>query len=156
MRRTDREITDADAIRAFLAAEQILRVAFCDDGEIYIVPVNYGFLCENGQYRFYFHGAKAGRKYTLSQQNPTVGFEIDGRYALIPAETACGHSAEFMSVIGTGTLCIIEDSEEIAAGLRAVMQQATGRTDWDFDAAALSKTAVFRLDVQHMTCKAKR
>ena len=76
MRRNDREITDRQVIAAFLSAEQILRVAFYDDGDIYIVPVNYGWCEENGRICFYFHGAKAGRKYTLAQQTPKVGFEM--------------------------------------------------------------------------------
>lgn len=155
MRRSDREITDAAQIADFLEKEQIIRVAFYDSGEIYIVPVNYGYHCENGQYCFYYHGAKAGRKYALAEQNPSVGFEIDGRYALVNAETACGHSAQYMSVIGTGTVCIVKDAAEKERGLRCLMQQTTGNAEWDFDAAVMQKTAVFRLDVQTMTCKAK-
>ena len=42
MRRKDREVTSKAAIEAFVAKEQILRIAFYDDGDIYIIPVNYG------------------------------------------------------------------------------------------------------------------
>ena len=87
-----------------------------------IVPVNYGYLYENGKYSFYFHGAKAGRKYELSKSEPKVGFEIDGKYKLLESETACDFSAAFQSVIGTGML---------------------------------EAVAVFRLDVDKMSCKAK-
>ena len=44
MRRSDREITDKKVIEKFISEEQILRIAFFDDGDIYIVPVNYGYL----------------------------------------------------------------------------------------------------------------
>ena len=155
MRRNDREITDKEAIAAFLSAEQILRVAFYDNGDIYIVPVNYGYCEENGCIRFYFHGAKAGRKYTLAGQTPHVGFEIDGRYALIPAEKGCGHSAKYQSVIGNGTLQIVTDPEERLKGLSCIMQQATGKADWDYNPAVLEKTAVFRLDAEALTCKSR-
>ena len=77
MRRIDREVTDKTAIEEFIKKEQILRVAFYEDGEIYIVPVNYGYTRENDRYSFYFHGAMAGRKYELSKSGPAVGFEID-------------------------------------------------------------------------------
>ena len=50
MRRKDREITDKNRIEEFIATEQILRVAFYDDGEIYIVPVNYGSLMNESIY----------------------------------------------------------------------------------------------------------
>ena len=66
MRRSDREITDKNKIQELITREQILRVAFYDKGEIYIVPVNYGFVYEDEKYTFYFHGAKAGRKFELS------------------------------------------------------------------------------------------
>ena len=153
MRRSEREVTDAAQIASFLDGEKVLRVAFYDDGDIYIVPVNYGLVKENGQYCFYFHGAKAGRKYGLAQASPRVGFEIDGQYALIESESACGHSASYMSVIGTGTLHLVDDAAECIAGLNAVMRQATGRGDWDFPESAVSRTAVFRLDVEKMSCK---
>ena len=67
MRRNDREITDNSVIESFIAKEQIIRIAFCDNGDIYIVPVNYGYINDNGKYCFYFHGAKAGRKYELAK-----------------------------------------------------------------------------------------
>ena len=155
MRRNDREITDKQAIAAFLSAEQILRVAFYDSGDIYIVPVNYGFCEENGRICFYFHGAKAGRKYTLAQQTPKVGFEIDGRYRLLPAETGCGHSASFQSVTGIGILHLVTAPEELQKGLSCIMRQATGKADWTYDAAVLERTAVFRLDAETLSCKAK-
>ena len=43
MRRRDREITDKNAIAEFIAKEQIIRIAFYEEGDIYIVPVNYGY-----------------------------------------------------------------------------------------------------------------
>ena len=73
MRRRDREITDENAIAEFIAKEQILRIAFYDKGDIYIVPVNYGYSVGE-QYTFYFHGAKAGRKYELAKKYITYRY----------------------------------------------------------------------------------
>ena len=155
MRRNDREITDQKAIEAFISGEAILRVAFYDQGEIYIVPVNYGYLIADGRYSFYFHGACAGRKFELAGTEPSVGFEIDGRYKLLEGETACRYSAAFQSVTGTGKLHLVEEREEKRRGLDTVMRQATKKADWDYDDKVLERTAVFRLDVGKMSCKAK-
>ena len=155
MRRNDREITDEKAIEAFIAGEQILRVGFYDEGEIYIVPVSYGYICEKGSYAFYFHGAKAGRKYGLAKASPLVGFEIDGNYKLIEGETACRYSASFQSVIGTGRLSLVEGSEERIAGLNVIMKQAARKDSWTHDEKTLEATAVFRLSVEKLSCKAK-
>ena len=137
MRRNDREITDSEQIKSFIS------------------PVNYGFSADDTGYTFYFHGAKAGRKYELAQACPSVGFEIDGRYELVSADTACGHSAKFCSVIGTGVLSLIEGSEEKKATLEYVMKQAAGRTGLEYSEEVLSRTAVFKIEVKTMSCKAK-
>lgn len=155
MRRSDREITDKKMIEEFIAKEQILRVAFCDNGDIYIVPVNYGYSFESDKYVFYFHGAKAGRKYELSKLEPSVGFEIDGKYRLLESESACDFSAAFQSVIGTGTLQLVEDKEEKRRGLNAIMKQTTQKAEWDYEDKMMDAVAVFRLDVDKISCKAK-
>ena len=155
MRRKDREITDSSSIEAFIAKEKILRIAFYDNGDIYIVPVNYGYINDNGKYRFYFHGAKAGRKYELAKASPKVGFEIDGNYELLKADIACNFSAKFQSVIGTGVLSLVEDNHEKIKGLNTLMKQTTSRHEWNYDDEMLNGVAVFRLDVEKLSCKAK-
>ncbi|MBE6844142.1 MAG: pyridoxamine 5'-phosphate oxidase family protein [Ruminococcus sp.] len=155
MRRSDREIKDLNLIEKFIAKEQILRIAFYDDGDIYIVPVNYGYVYENNCFRFYFHGAKAGRKFELSQKKPKIGFEIDGNYELTDGDIACDYSAKFQSVIGTGTLGIVDDKDEKILGLNKLMKQTTGNERWSYSDEMFRVTAIFRLDVDKMSCKAK-
>lgn len=154
MRRKDKEITDKRIIEEFIAKEQVLRIAFYDEGEIYIVPINYGYVFDE-QYSFYFHGAKAGRKYELAKGKPGVGFEIDGNYLLLESEKACDFSAAFQSVVGTGILSLVEDKAEKVLGLNAIMKQATTREEWHYSNEMLNTVAVFRLDVDKLSCKAK-
>lgn len=155
MRRKDREIKDKALIEQFIAKEQIIRIAFYDNGDLYIVPLNYGFIYENDKYVFYFHGAKAGRKFELSKSSPMVGFEIDGEYELLQADVACNYSAKFQSVIGTGRLSIIEDFEEKIKGLNALMNHMSGKSEWDYSKYMVDAVAVFRLEVDKLSCKAK-
>lgn len=155
MRRNDREIKDKALIEQFIAKEQIIRIAFYDNGDLYIVPLNYGFIYENDKYVFYFHGAKAGRKFELSKSSPMVGFEIDGEYELLQADVACDYSAKFQSVIGTGRLSIIEDYEEKIKGLNALMNHISGKSEWDYSKNMVDAVAVFRLEVDKLSCKAK-
>lgn len=155
MRRNDREVSDKDEIVKFISEQQIIRVGFADDGEVYIVPVNYGFEVCGDNFVFYFHGAKAGRKFELAKKSPDVGFEIDGGYQLIPSENACGYSAHFKSVIGNGRLVLIEDNDEKIHALDRIMVQVSGKCGWEFSGKMLDGTAVFRLEVRSLTCKAK-
>lgn len=155
MRRKDREITDKKVIEDFIKKEQILRVAFYDEGDIYVVPVNYGYSYDEN-YTFYFHGARAGRKYELAKKKPNVGFEIDGNYSLIEGQEACDYSATFQSVIGTGTLSLVDDNADKIKGLNAIMKQTTSKKDWHYSNEMLEAVAVFRLDVDKLSCKAKQ
>ena len=155
MRRNDREITDKTLIEQFIAKEQIIRIAFYDNGDLYIVPLNYGYTYENEKYVFYFHGAKAGRKYELSKASPNVGFEIDGAYELLEADAACDYSAKFQSVIGTGRLSIIENDEEKIKGLNALMNHISGKAKWDYSKEMVDAVAVYRLEAEKLSCKAK-
>ena len=153
MRRKDRAVNDPAEIAAFLEQEQLMRIGFADQDGVYIVPLNYGYTCENDHYTFWFHGAQAGRKYDLARKNPTVGFEIDGAYRVIPAESACGYSAAYQSVIGQGVFSIVTDPQEKIKGLTAVMRQVTKQTEWSFPEQQINAVAVFRLDVSEMSCK---
>jgi hypothetical protein len=61
-----------------------------------------------------------------------------------------------MSIIGNGTFSIAEDTAEKITGLEAVMKQATGKDNWDFAPERLNAVAVFRLDVDNISCKARK
>ena len=153
MRRKERQITDVSQIKDFILSEQILRVGFQDKDDIYIVPVNYGFIIEDEKYVFYFHGAKAGRKYELAKLNPKVGFEIDGKYSLVDGELACDYTAHFQSVIGNGILSLVENQEEKVLALNSIMKQTTQNSEWTYSKEMLNAVAIFRLDVENFSCK---
>ena len=153
MRRKERQITDVSQITDFILSEQILRVGFQDKDDIYIVPVNYGFIIEDEKYVFYFHGAKAGRKYELAKLNPKVGFEIDGKYSLVDGELACDYTARFQSVIGNGILSLVENLDEKVFALNSIMKQTTQNSEWTYSKEMLNAVAIFRLDVENFSCK---
>ena len=153
MRRKERQITDVSQITDFILSEQILRVGFQDKDDIYIVPVNYGFIIEDEKYVFYFHGAKDGRKYELAKLNPKVGFEIDGKYSLVDGELACDYTAHFQSVIGNGILSLVENQEEKVLALNSIMKQTTQNSEWTYSKEMLNAVAIFRLDIENFSCK---
>ena len=153
MRRKERQITDVSQITDFILSEQILRVGFQDKDDIYIVPVNYGFIIEDEKYVFYFHGAKAGRKYELAKLNPKVGFEIDGKYSLVAGELACDYTAHFQSVIGNGILSLVENLDEKVFALNSIMKQTTQNSEWTYSKELLNGVAIFRLVVENFSCK---
>lgn len=152
MRRKDREVTDKDAIEEIISRCTCCRIGFNDNGEVYIVPLNFGY--ETGEkYTFYFHGAKDGRKINLIKSCNEVGFEMDTNYLLKEADIACGYSARFQSIIGNGVVSFVENPDEKINALQKIMKHTTGKGDWTFDEKMLQAVMVFKLEVIKISCK---
>ena len=153
MRRKEREIVDAEKIEAIVKSSHCCRLGFNDDGEVCIVPLNFGYTIIDEQYIFYFHGAKQGRKMDIIKVNPNVGFELDANYQLTTADTAYAHSARFQSIIGTGTISLIEDDDAKKNALLQIMKQSTGKYDWELPDKMIKATGVFQMVVKKMSAK---
>ena len=155
MRRSDREVKDAARIIDVISRCRCCRLGFYDvsGGEVYIVPLNFGYDETSDGLVLYFHGAKEGRKLDLIRQNPQVGFEMYTEYTLHPADVACDWSAGFQSVIGTGTAAIVTDNEEKRRGLDRIMLHTTGKNGWTYSEQMLSAVCVFKVTVNTLSCK---
>lgn len=153
MRRKDREVTVPMRVADIVSRCTCCRIGFCDDGEVYIVPLNFGYEIKDDTYVFYFHGAKEGRKIELIKKSPNVGFEMDTDHLLHIADTACKYSTHYQSIIGNGVLRIVSEPEEKKQGLSLIMEHNTGKREWDFDEKMLDKVIVFKLVVYKMSCK---
>ena len=156
MRRKDREVTDPVRIADIISRCTCLRFGFQDEGEVYIVPLNFGYVVKDDSYVFYFHGAKEGRKTDLIRKNPKVGFEMDADfavYAMKDSDIACSYTARFQSIIGNGTVSMVSDIEEKKQGLSLIMEHNTGKQKWNFDEKMVDAAAVFKLEVTKMSCK---
>lgn len=157
MRRKDREVTDPVKIQEIMEHCDCCRIGFNDDGEVYIVPLNFGYKKVEDKYTLFFHGAGAGRKYELAQAKPNVGFEMDTNYLLHTngesADVACNYTARFQSIIGNGIFSIVDNDAEKLEGLQLLMFHATGKKDWDFEPMMFKMVTVFKLEVTKLSCK---
>lgn len=153
MRRADREVTDEKMIDDIICKSKICRIGFNDNGEVYIVPLNFGYVHEDGKRIFYFHSAKAGRKVELVRANPVVGFELDTSYELWEADIACNFSAGYQSVIGNGKISIVEDDALKENALTEIMATNTGKREWNFAPQMINAVAIFKLEVINISCK---
>jgi uncharacterized protein len=150
MRRADRELTDCSDIEKIIRSSQVCRLAMVDDGEPYIVPLNFGY----SDMTLYFHSAPEGRKIRLLRQVAKVCFEIDGEHELIQAESPCNWGMRYASVIGYGVPRFIEELEEKRAALSIIMAQFSDGA-FTFAEPAIAATAVFALDITTMSGKRK-
>lgn len=153
MRRKDREVTDESRIDGIIRRCSCCRLGFSDGGEVYIVPMNFGFVKRDGKRVFYFHSAKEGRKVELLKNGCDVGFEMDCGYELHPGEAPCDCYAEFSSIIGTGRAEIVTREDEKILGLQSLMKQAAGKENCEFRPEMLAAVCVFRLEIDKLSCK---
>lgn len=153
MRRKDREITDSGTIDGIITACDCIRLGIAAEGAPYVVPMNFGYCHTGEQAVFYLHCASEGRKLTLLADNPRVGFELDTNHLVHAAETGCGFSFRYQSVIGTGEITFVSDVSEKKEALRIIVSQYSQRSDWTFTDAQAAGVTVLRLAVAEMACK---
>ena len=80
-----------------------IRLGFVDGDEAYIVPLSFGFEAENGEFTFYVHGAKAGRRHTLAKKSGRVCVEADVCSGFVELEQG-SQTADYKSFIGYGEI----------------------------------------------------
>src|SRR5690242_19978663 len=108
MRRSDKEITDGDELRAILAAARVCRLAMCDGDRPYLVPLSFALDGDD----LVLHAAREGRKLEVLRRNPAVCFEVEEGVEVRPGPTACDFSQAYRSVIGFGEVEFVEDRAE--------------------------------------------
>lgn len=136
-------------IEAIMREAVVCRVALCDEGLPYIVPMNFGF----DEDAIYFHSAPEGRKIDIIKKHPLVCFEIDARTELVPGDKPCAWSMRYFSVIGFGEISILTGLQEKRRGLNVIMGKYEGRADYPFTARELKDLVILKLKINTMTGK---
>ena len=148
MRQAEREIRERCELEEVIRRAEVCRLAMVDEGEPYIVPMNFGYR----EGKLYFHCAREGRKLDILRSNPRVCFEMEGEAQIVRGEKPCQWTSRFESVIGWGEAVVITDKEGVEEGLQALMEHYTSGP-FHFDPRSLSLTAVIRVDVESMSGK---
>ena len=152
MTKRELQITDENQIRHILDAAKVLHLGMAVDNEPYVVPMNYGYTMEDGKLVLYLHSALQGKKLDMMRENPKVFFEMDCDLVPFEGEKPCQYGLGYSSVMGCGTVCIVEDVEEKIKAMAALMKTQTGK-DFSFNDRLVSIVAVIRIDVAEYTAK---
>ncbi len=152
MTRREREITDISEIVKILDRAKVLHLGLVDGDEPYVVPMNYGYILENGKLTLYLHGAKRGRKIDVMRANPKVFFEMECDIEPFEGEVACKHGISYSSVMGRGIAEIVEDVEIKKQALSLLMKEQTGR-HFDFEDKMTTFVSIIKIDVIEFTAK---
>ena len=150
--RREREVTDINEIRGILDRAKIVRVGMVDNGKPYVVPMNYGYVLEDGKLTLYLHGAKRGRKLDVLRKNPNVFIELDTDIVPFEGRTACHFGVCYSSVMGEGKAEIIEDADGKKQALTILMKTQTGK-DFVFDDQMVSVVTAIKITLDQFTAK---
>jgi len=169
MRRSDRVIADPARIESILRAATVCRLGFARENEPYVVPMSFGLsgsvteslephgsgfvTGQDRPLRLYFHGASGGRRMEMFTANPRVCFEAEGRTQIVRNPDPCEWTVHYESVIGYGEISIVTDSGEKRSGLRCIMEHHGARGEMEFPDGMISRTTVFRLEVEEISGK---
>jgi nitroimidazol reductase NimA-like FMN-containing flavoprotein (pyridoxamine 5'-phosphate oxidase superfamily) len=149
MRRKEKEITDLKIINDLFANSAVCRIAMVDNGEPYLLPLNYGYRDNT----LYIHSAAAGRKIEILKRNDRVCFEIEGPGTIVQHAEPCHWGTKARSLIGYGRVEIVTDLQEKQRGLDIIMAHH-GKTDPNvYDEKQLRAVVILKIPVESVACK---
>ena len=152
MTKRERQIFDPEQIRAILDTAGVLHLGLAVNNEPYVVPMNYGYIMEDGKLTLYLHSAVRGKKLDMIRENPRVFFEMDCDRVPFEGEKPCQYGLSYSSIMGRGTAVMVEDVEEKKKAMTILMKTQTQK-DFSFDDRLVSVVAVIRIDVSEYTAK---
>jgi nitroimidazol reductase NimA-like FMN-containing flavoprotein (pyridoxamine 5'-phosphate oxidase superfamily) len=154
MRRKDKEIVAAKDLLGILQKCKVCRLGMQQNGQPYVVPVNFGFVFEGGSLTLYLHSSNFGKKIEILKDNNKVCFEMDTEHRLIEADTPCKYSYAFQSIVGFGVAEFIDNQKEKAIALNLLMEHLIGTgSNFVFDEKELEKVALIKIKATSFTGK---
>lgn len=148
MRRAERAIVGRAELDAILHRAEVVYLAMSEGGVPYVVPMNFGY---DGA-ALYLHSAVEGRKIGILQRQPRVSFAVTADYRAVPAETACGWTARYRSVLGEGSARFLESPEDKARALDILMAKF-GVKPSPYPAATLARLTVIKVEIHELSGK---
>ena len=143
MRQKNREVSNREELLEIMRRCDVCRLALNNEGYPYIVPMNFGLSVDEDK-----------MKLDLIRKDNRASFEMDGKHQLQYFEEQGYCTMAYESVIGSGTIRFLSDKEKEQA-LRALMDQYHPGKNAYFNPAAISRTAVYVLEVESITGKRK-
>lgn len=153
MRRKDREITGRDELIDIFEKADVCRIAIGGDKAPYIVPLNFGYRWEEA-IEIYFHCAIEGRKLELLARNNNVCFEMDIDHELVKGAKGCSWGMKYKSVIGTGIITEVTDTDERKRSMDLIMRHyGYAEEATDYEDKVLAVTKILKLEVEEISGK---
>ncbi len=150
VRRTDRVLPDEEARDLLRRGEYGVLSTVSADGIPYGVPLNYCVLDDS----LYVHCAVEGRKVENLERSPSVSFCVVGDTEIMPEKF--GTKYESVIVAGRAEEVFGADKEAALEGLLRKYSSDFFDGGLDYIQTLGEKTRVYRVEIDHLTGKARR
>ncbi len=150
MRRQDRQLAEAQAWELLSQAEHGVLATVDASGQPYAVPLNHVRVGNC----LYFHCALDGHKLDNLAAEPRASYAVITRAQVEPG----AFSTAYESVIAFGRAHLVEGEDERILALRALNHRFAPHLPQEGEATLerwFGQTAVLRLDIEHLTAKAR-
>ncbi len=151
VRRQDRLMSEADAIKLLTDGEYGVLSMQAEDGGGYGVPLNYIF---DGQHSLYIHCAPEGRKLRCLEKNPSVTFCVVGQTRLVPRQ----FTTEYNSILLHGTAYLHLGDEEKMKALHLIVRKFSPdyiETGDKYSEKSFHRVDIIRMDITEFSGKCK-
>ena len=152
MTRRELEVKDMNEIRMILDESKVMHLGLVDDGMPYIVPMNYGYVMEEGKLTLYLHSSVKGYKLDVMAKNPLCCFEMETGLEPFEGDVACKYGIAYWSLMGRGKISFVEDVEEKKQAMTILMRTQTAK-EFEFNDKLVGVVTVLRIDVSEYTAK---
>lgn len=154
IRRQNRSLEDKLRIKELLVTSEygFLSLGTSENGYGYGIPISYAY--DEDSSSLYFHCAPEGQKLDMMKQNNKVSFCVVG----VTKPIADQFTTLYESIITFGTVYSDLSEEEKRKALRLIVKKYSpgfeelGEKYMD---KSWARTAVFKIDIEHITAKAK-
>ncbi|MCF0135508.1 MAG: pyridoxamine 5'-phosphate oxidase family protein [Lachnospiraceae bacterium] len=152
MTRRELEVKDMNEIRMILDESKVMHLGLVDEGMPYIVPMNYGYVMEEGKLTLYLHSSVKGYKLDVMAKNPLCCFEMETGLEPFEGDVACKYGIAYWSLMGRGKISFVEDVEEKKQAMTILMRTQTAK-EFEFNDKLVGVVTVLRIDVSEYTAK---
>jgi len=157
LRRNDRA-ADETWIREFLHEAAVGVLATVHGGQPFVNSNIFAY--DQDRHAIYLHTARTGRTRDNVEVDAKAAFTVYETGRLLPADEALEFSIEYGGVVVFGAAVVVEDVEEAEYGLQLLLDKYAphlkpGRDYRPITAGELTRTSVFRLDIESWSGKRK-
>jgi uncharacterized protein len=146
-----KRVDESAWMEQLLSEEEVGHLASSDEGQPYVIPVNYAFL--DGV--IVIHCAMKGKKLDILRKNPKCSFAVNRHPDALRyhAEKRCHY--RYHSVVVTGEARFVDTAEERLTWMRRFKQHFDERLDWTYepppDLAAARRCGIILIEVRAMS-----